>query len=263
MLALKSYYTTSQVAKLLSVSADTVLKWVKAGKIASHRTPGGHNRIPVEAVNALLPAAEQATAATVASSDVDPAYTYCWSYYGGPDGVRTECRNCVAYKSQARRCYEMRDIPEEFGHLRLFCQSRCEDCEFYNLTHKHSHSVLIVSRNRGWMADLARQAVTSRLRFETASNAYECGAVIAQFRPDFIVVDCSFGTSRTKDICRHLNEDDRIPFTRIILTSRQANWAEDCAQDVFGWIEKPFTIDQLGEFIEGTADRDRQRDTVA
>ncbi|MBC8425721.1 excisionase family DNA-binding protein [bacterium] len=260
---MKSYYTTSEVAKLLSVSADTVLKWVKAGKIASHRTPGGHNRIPGEAVSALLPADGQAHAATTEAPSPDPGYTYCWSYYGGTDGVRTECRNCVAYKSQARRCYEMRDIPEEFGHLRLFCQSRCEDCEFFQLTHKQNQSVLVVSRNRSWMSDLARQALTSDLSLETASSTYECGAVIGKFRPDFIVVDCSFGTGRTKDICRHLNDDDRIPFTRIILTSRKANWAEDCAQDVFGWIEKPFTMDQLGALIEGTADRDLQGDTVA
>jgi len=259
---LKSYYTTTQAAKLLSVSADTVLKWVKAGKIPSHRTPGGHNRISAEAVNALLPAAER-TAETSGEPVVDPGYIYCWTFYGGPDGVRTECQECVAYKSQARRCYEMRVIPEEFGHLRLFCQSRCEDCEFYQLTHAQRRSVLIVSRNRGWTSDLVEQAAAAGLRLEIASSAYECGAVIEKFRPDFIVVDYSFGISRTKDICRHFNEDARIPFTRIILTSRQANWAEDCAQDVFGWIEKPFTMDQLGEFIEGTANRELQGDTVA
>jgi excisionase family DNA binding protein len=260
---LKSYFTTSQVAKLLSVSADTVLKWVKAGKLASYRTPGGHNRIPVEAVNALLPAGAQPDGTVAAAPQVDPGYTYCWSYYGGPDGVRTECRSCVAYRSQARRCYEMRDIPEEFGHLRLFCESRCEDCDFYHLTHKQSQSVLVVSRNRAWLTELAQQASSEGQRLETATSAYECGAVIEKFRPDFIVVDCSFGTSRTKDICRHFVEDERIPFTRIILTSRQAHWAEDCAQDIFGWIEKPFTMDQLDAFIEGSTSRDQQGNPVA
>ena len=52
----QKHYTTSQAAKLLSVSADTVLKWVKAGKINSYRTPGGHYRIPADAVETLLPA---------------------------------------------------------------------------------------------------------------------------------------------------------------------------------------------------------------
>ncbi len=259
---MRNYYTTSQAAKLLSVSADTVLKWVKAGKISSYRTPGGHNRIPAEAVNALLPAAARADDMPDASAG-DPCYTYCWTFYAGPDGVRTECLDCVAYRSQARRCYEMRDIPEEFGHLRLFCQTRCEECDFYQLTNARRSSVLVVSRNNSWTSDLVKQATATGPRLEIASSTYECGAVIEKFRPDFIVVDCSFGTSRTKDICRHLNEDDRIPFTRIILTSRQANWAEDCGQDIFGWIEKPFTMTQLTAFIEGTADRDLQGDTVA
>ena len=49
----KDYYTTSEAARLLSVSADTVLKWVKADKIDSYRTPGGHARIPKAAVDAI------------------------------------------------------------------------------------------------------------------------------------------------------------------------------------------------------------------
>ena len=36
----KNYLTTTQAAKLLSVSPDTVLKWVKAGKLQARRTLG-------------------------------------------------------------------------------------------------------------------------------------------------------------------------------------------------------------------------------
>ena len=49
----KDYFTTTEAANLLSVSPDTVLKWVRAGKIESYRTPGGHSRIPSEAVARL------------------------------------------------------------------------------------------------------------------------------------------------------------------------------------------------------------------
>jgi len=255
----QSYYTTTQAAKLLSVSPDTVLKWVKANKLASYRTPGGHHRIPAEAVAALVPEGMLAAIPLENSR----GYDHCWEFYAGEEGVRNECRDCVAYKSRARRCYEMRSIPEEFGHLRLFCRTECEDCRYYQLTHEQSRGVLVVSRNRTWLGELAGQTDTSELTLATAASEYACGAVIESFRPDFIVLDCSFGTRRTREICRHLNDDERIPFTRIVLTSRQPRWADACEQEVCGWIEKPFTMVQLDAFIEGAAHREAQGDTVA
>ncbi|OGL47597.1 MAG: hypothetical protein A2161_15390 [Candidatus Schekmanbacteria bacterium RBG_13_48_7] len=44
----QKYLTTTQAAKLLSVAPDTILKWVKAGKLTSRRTLGGYFRIPME-----------------------------------------------------------------------------------------------------------------------------------------------------------------------------------------------------------------------
>ncbi|MCP4571227.1 MAG: excisionase family DNA-binding protein [bacterium] len=256
----KNHYTTTQAARLLSVSADTVLKWVKAGKIPSYQTPGGHNRIPAEAVEALLPGG----GAVSLRHRMVRTYDHCWDFYADQDGVRAACKDCVAYKSGARRCYEMRSIPEEFGHLRLFCETSCEDCEFYQLTHgRERRRVLVVSRQETWLVQLAEEAAGGGLKLTTAASEYACGSVIEDFRPDFIVLDASFGTIRTRDICRHLNEDARIPFTRIILTSRQARWAEECAQEVCGWIEKPFTIAQLGAFIESAARTEISTDIVA
>ena len=33
--------------------------------------------------------------------------------------------------------------------------------------------------------------------------------------------------------------------------SLEASWADDCEQEVFGWIQKPFRVAQLREFLEG------------
>lgn len=41
----RAYLTTHQVARLLGVSLPTVVNWIEAGKIAAHRTPGGHRRV--------------------------------------------------------------------------------------------------------------------------------------------------------------------------------------------------------------------------
>jgi len=255
----KNHYTTSQAAKLLSVSADTVLKWVKASKIASYRTPGGHYRIPSEAVEAFLPG----LALDSKHNKIQPGYDYCWNFYADSEGVRTDCQDCVAFRSKAYRCYEMRDIPGEFGHLRLHCQTSCEECDFFQLTHLQGRSVLVVSRHHRWLEELTVQAEASSLNLECANSEYECGTIIEKFRPDFIVLDRSFGSNRTRHLCRYLNEDPRIPFTRIILTSRLAIWADACQQDVCGWIEKPFTMKQLDEFIEGATHLEAQGDPVA
>lgn len=41
----KNYFTTGDIAKQCQVSAVAVFKWIKAGKLKAHTTPGGHHRI--------------------------------------------------------------------------------------------------------------------------------------------------------------------------------------------------------------------------
>ena len=46
--------TTSGAAILLGVAVSTVQKWVESGQLASWKTPGGHRRIPMAAIDQLL-----------------------------------------------------------------------------------------------------------------------------------------------------------------------------------------------------------------
>jgi excisionase family DNA binding protein len=46
--------TTRQAADMLGVAVSTVQKWVELGKLASWKTPGGHRRIPLAAIHAVL-----------------------------------------------------------------------------------------------------------------------------------------------------------------------------------------------------------------
>lgn len=50
----RDMYTLSQVAKRLGVHVNTVRLWCLTGKIEFARTPGGHYRIPDEAMQALM-----------------------------------------------------------------------------------------------------------------------------------------------------------------------------------------------------------------
>ncbi len=42
------FFTPQEAANMLGVSKQTVINWIKDGKIRAERTPGGHFRIPVE-----------------------------------------------------------------------------------------------------------------------------------------------------------------------------------------------------------------------
>lgn len=59
-------YSTTEVARLLNVSTQTVQKWVDLGHLAAWKTLGGHRRISVESVKLFVtsqtvPAAQQTT----------------------------------------------------------------------------------------------------------------------------------------------------------------------------------------------------------
>ncbi len=51
---LKAYHTTTEVAKMLGVSRQTVLRMVHAGRVRTCQTPGGFHRIPADEVSRLL-----------------------------------------------------------------------------------------------------------------------------------------------------------------------------------------------------------------
>ena len=48
------WLTTGQAAKYCSVKPDTVLKWIKRGRLTAERTPGGHYRIRPKDLEPLI-----------------------------------------------------------------------------------------------------------------------------------------------------------------------------------------------------------------
>ena len=51
---MKSFFKTSEVAKMCHVTTGSVIRWVREGKLAASVTAGGHNRVPAEEVVKLL-----------------------------------------------------------------------------------------------------------------------------------------------------------------------------------------------------------------
>jgi excisionase family DNA binding protein len=48
------YLTRAEVAELLGVSANTVARWAREGRIPCHRTLGGHRRFSRQVVDDLM-----------------------------------------------------------------------------------------------------------------------------------------------------------------------------------------------------------------
>lgn len=48
------YYTTREAAEMLNVSLRTVQLWVEAGVLKAWKTDGGHRRVPISSVEALI-----------------------------------------------------------------------------------------------------------------------------------------------------------------------------------------------------------------
>jgi excisionase family DNA binding protein len=248
----KEFLTTTQAAELLSVSPDTVLKWVKAGKIESTRTLGGHFRISRSALGLAKPVEVKHDVLNGEIQD-SSTFQYCWDYLARGGEIKPECMECLTYRSRSRRCYELRDLPEGMGCLRVYCKSTCDQCDYYKMINGKELNVIMLSQSgrlvRDWRKDIDIEDIQIRL----AESEYECSSLIQEFRPDYIVIDCSLGKKRTSSVCKSLFNDARIPVARIILASKTQQLKEYCDKEVCGWITKPFTIQQLKNCIAGAA----------
>ncbi len=180
-------------------------------------------------------------------------FRFCWEYLAGNGDIKEECRNCITYRSRSRRCYELRDLPDGLGCLRLGCQTSCEECSYYRLVSEQELNVLILSENENIVRNGSQMGNSDNIRSRFVSSEYECSLLIESFRPDYIVVDCAIGRKRTDQICKDLFDDSRIPVTRVILASRSKQPLNYCDSEVFGWIRKPFTMANLRNCIEGAA----------
>src|ERR1035441_8648500 len=56
--------TPRQAAEKLGISYPALKHWILAGSIRTVKTPGGHHRVPLDALNEFLPSAAAHTGAT-------------------------------------------------------------------------------------------------------------------------------------------------------------------------------------------------------
>jgi excisionase family DNA binding protein len=130
---MKEYYTTSEVAKLCSVSRLTVINWTKKGLIPATTTAGGHRRIHKSELIKCMKSQGIDINTTGLDSPSIP-FQWCWDYHKDEKWKNHKCRGCLVHLTNTKKCYVLR---KKLGPERIFCKFNCDDCQYFKDYHQH------------------------------------------------------------------------------------------------------------------------------
>ncbi len=244
--------TTGQAAKVCSVTPDTILKWIKKGRLPGVRTAGGHYRIRREDLqpHVTTPVAAEGPAGLPAERCSQGLR--CWEYLGDRGAVRDDCRQCVVYRGRATRCFGMAG-PEAYADSgRPLCQTSCEDCVYYRRVNGLPTNVLLITADEELVEQLAGET-DNRVVLRFARNAYEASAIIHDLRPAFVAIDAEQIPEGDATLLDCLASDPRVPGLRIILMvsagtapARRSRPEHELPVSI---LEKPFTVQEIAAVI--------------
>lgn len=155
----KKYLTTTQAAKICCVTRFTIANWVKAGKLKSNKTAGGHRRILRKDLTSFIKKNHIAKldqkdldesivlerslknrrggeerrgdikepASHARAMDVKRQIPHCWEYRF-QDPSQHNCSNCLVLKEGVDKCFL---ITKMFGPERRQCKIECFNCEYF------------------------------------------------------------------------------------------------------------------------------------
>jgi excisionase family DNA binding protein len=171
------WLTTGQAAKICTVTPDTVLKWIKKGRLDAIRTAGGHYRINRFDLEALLPTPHLLGKPEPPPISCSPRPLRCWEYMSARGELRKECANCVVYRVRAAWCFEVADLEQDIGHARQFCGNVCcQDCAYFRRIRGMATNVLVITANEEFIARLADDE-NENIALSFARSGYEASAV--------------------------------------------------------------------------------------
>jgi excisionase family DNA binding protein len=222
--------TTGQAAEHCSVTRDAVLKWIKSGRLKARRTAGGHYRVDPEDLNRLDLAGPEG------------ADRFCWELRSEDGEVAEACEDCLAYRSRAKRCFELAAHDREAVRLTELCPVECEDCGYFRLVEGHSTKVAVLTPDPILAGKLGRAKAGPDLDLMIARSEYSLSAALEEFRPDFVVIDTLIGRDRARQLGTELSDDCRLPFIRLLFATAGDEAPDFCDGRIFGHIQRPFTL---------------------
>jgi excisionase family DNA binding protein len=237
----KEFISTGRAAEICSVTPNAVLKWVKAGKIPASRTPGGHYRIHRQTLMGIIESGGLPSEGEIR----DRSFQFCWEYYSVSDRVQKGCLKCIAYRTRAMRCYEMRELPQEAGFAGLFCSKACSECDYFRIVHGQRPNVLILTDKQDLRNSI--NSVKNSIDFNLAATdgEYQCSMLIENFRPDFVIIDCPSDSFECASLIKHLTQDPRVPYVKIIVSGAKPSLPEECDRKIFARFEGKLEMQEL------------------
>jgi excisionase family DNA binding protein len=242
------YISTGKAARLLGVTRDTVLKWIKMGRLSSTRTAGGHFRVPREEILALVDDGQ-----SLSDEAEGHRPSFCWEFHSRRGEGDPACHECLVFRARALRCYEMIHLSGELGHAGAFCKASCQDCAYYHQEAGRPRRVLVVTDSVRLRQRLKTEAVSGGFDLEFAASEYECSARVESFQPELIVIDSFPQGCVCEDLSSHVATDPRISGVKVIVVGTAGN-GEAGSESVFARMSPPFSLTQL-EGLVGSGHR--------
>ncbi len=242
-----SLLTTGKAARLCSVKPDTVLKWIKKGRLRAVRTAGGHYRVQEHDVVSLVEQDHARDRQWEERAALCSRPMRCWEYMN--HGPGTECQDCVVYHVRATWCFRMVNAVRGNGHGKRFCTGICQECPYYRRVHGLPANVLVITRDEGLIQDLARHQ-NGAIDFRFARRGYDASAIVAAFRPAFVIFDQAVLEDLGVALLDALASDPRTAGARIIVALRKGGIGFRIHSGaVYATVEEPFSGDEIAAII--------------
>ena len=243
-----SLLTTGKAARLCSVKPDTVLKWIKKGRLRASRTAGGHYRVEERDVTSLLAQDHTGDQEWEQRTTLCSRPMRCWEYMN--HGPGTECQDCVVYQVRSGLCFRMANVVKGTAHAKKFCTGVCQECPYYRRVNGLPTNVLVVTRDEALIQDLARRTNVA-IDFRFARGGYDASAIVAVFRPAFLVLDQAVLESMGVALLEAMASDPRTAGARILVAVRKGLMGCHVRSSaVYAVVEEPFKADDIVSIID-------------
>ena len=241
--------TTGKAARLCSVQPDTVLKWIKKGRLPASRTAGGHYRVEERELLRVL-SEESEDRAPEKDNSLCSRPMRCWEYMNNSPGK--ECEQCAVYRVHASWCFRVVPLLKGAGHAARFCGSPCQECPYYRRVHGLPTNVLVITRDEPLIQDLAKRE-NENVQFRFARRGYDASAIISVFRPAYVVIDQAILESLGMALLDALVSDRRTAGARILMAVRKGVLGARVHNTaIYATIEEPFSAEEIVAIVNRT-----------
>ncbi len=234
----REYFSSGEIAKLCAVKRDSVVKWIRAGKLPANRTAGGHYRVPRSHLIEFM----QKRRSGVPLDRLGKNQAYCWEFHAKKGKIHGDCKKCICFRSRTLRCYELIKSGLSGGHNAVFCLDSCESCDYYKAVRARPAKIILVTGKEETASRMKSDAVNFNCEVRVARSGYQCSTILHSFQPDYIILDGVPNEANLDELIRDLTDDVRRAGARLIIIGYENS------KDDYSEVEHyrgPFTLDAI------------------